>query len=119
MQRIKTFIRIMEKKIEDKIKDLKKGDTVVLYNSFDDRTRPFEVPVKSVGKKWITVINSDKFDPMGNGEYGWKLFPGSMEEYNYWVETKNIAKTIYSDLFSKIYRLSREELAIIEQMISE
>ena len=44
----------MEKKIEDKIKDLKKGDTVVLYNSFDDRTRPFEIPIKSIGKKWIT-----------------------------------------------------------------
>ena len=62
----------MEKKIEDKIKDLKKGDTVVLYNCFDSRTRPFEIPIKSIGKKWITVINSDKFDPMGNGNYGWK-----------------------------------------------
>ena len=56
---------------------------------------------------------------MGNGNYGWKLFPGNMEEYNYWVETKNIAKTIYNDLFGKICRLSREELAIIEKMISE
>lgn len=109
----------MEKKIEDKIKDLKKGDTVVLYNCFDSRTRPFEIPIKSIGKKWITVINSDKFDPMGNGNYGWKLFPGNIEEYNYWVETKNIAKNIHNDLFSKIYRLSREELAIIEKMISE
>lgn len=108
----------MEKKIEDKIKDLKKGDTVVLYN-FDSRTRPFEIPIKSIGKKWITVINSDKFDPMGNGNYGWQLFPGNMEEYNYWVDTKNIAKNIYNDLFRKIYRLSREELAIIEKMISE
>ena len=109
----------MEKKIEDKIKDLKKGDTVVLYNCIDSRTQPFETPIKSIGKKWITVINSDKFDHMGNGNYGWKLFPGNMEEYNYWVETKNIAKNIYNDLFSKIYRLSREDLAIIEKMISE
>jgi hypothetical protein len=109
----------MEKKIEDKIKDLKKGDTVVLYNCFDSRTRAFETPIKSIVKKWITVINSDKFDPTGNGSYGWKLFPGKMEEYNQWVETKNIAKNIYNDLFSKIYRLSREELAIIEKMISE
>lgn len=109
----------MEKKIEDKIKDLKKGDTVVLYNCIDNRTRPFETSIKSIGKKCITVINSDKFDPMGNGNYGWKLFPGNIEEYNYWVETKNIAKNIHNDLFSKIYRLSREELAIIEKMISE
>lgn len=109
----------MEKKIVDKIKDLKKGDTVVVYNDIDKRTQPFEIPIKSIGKKCITVINSDKFDPMGNGNYGWKLFPGNMEEYNYWVETKEIAKNIYNELGSKIYRLSREELAIIEKMISE
>ena len=112
----------MEKKIEDKIKDLKKGDIVVLYNCIDHRTRPFEIPIKSIGKKCITTVGNScaaKFDPMGNGNYGWKLFPGNMEEYNYWTETKNIAKNIYNDLFSKIYRLSREELAIIEKMISE
>ena len=108
----------MEKKIADKIKDLKRGDTVVVYNT-DTRTRPFEIPIKSIGKKWITVINSDKFDPIGYGDYGWKLFPGNMEEYNQWVETKEIAKNIYNDLSSKIYRLSKEELAIIEKMISE
>ena len=109
----------MEKKIVDKIKDLKKGDTVVIYNGLDNRTQPFETPIKSIGKKWITVINSDKFDPMGYGSYGWNLFPGNMEEYNYWVETKNIAKNIYNELSGKIYRLSREELAVIEKMISE
>ena len=109
----------MEKKIEDKIKDLKKGDTVVLYNCIDSRTRPFEIPIKSIGKKWITVINSDKFDPMGYGSYGWNLFPGNMEEYNQWVETREIAKNIYNELRGKIYSLSREELAIIEKMISE
>ena len=112
----------MEKKIEDKIKDLKKGDTVVLYNIFDNRTRPFEIPIKSIGKKCITTASNSyaaKFDPMGSGSYGWSLFPGNMEEYNQWVETKKIAKNIYNDLFNKIYRLSREELAIIEKMISE
>jgi hypothetical protein len=109
----------MEKRIADKVKDLKKGDTVVVYNGLDTRTRPFETVIKSKGKKWITVDNSDKFDSMGYGDYGWNLFPGNMEEYNQWVETKEIARNIYNDLNSKIYRLSREELAIIEKMISE
>ena len=109
----------MEKKIEDKIKDLKRGDTVVVYHGTDTRTRPFEIAIKSIGKKWITVINSDKFDSVGYGDYGWRLFPGNMEEYNQWVETKEIARNIYNDLNRKIYRLSREELAIIEKMISE
>lgn len=109
----------MEKKIVDKIKDLKKGDTVVVYNDNDKRTYPFETSIKSIGKKRITDIQSNKFDCMGYGNYGWNLFPGNMEEYNYWVETKKIAKNIYNDLSSKIYRLSREELAIIEKMISE
>ena len=109
----------MRKKIVDKIKDLKKGDTVVVYNDIDTRTKPYEIPIKSIGKKWITVINSDKFDCMGYGSFGWNLFPGNMEEYYQWVETKNIAKNIYHDLGSKIYHLSREELAIIEKMISE
>ena len=109
----------MEKRIVDKIKDLKKGDTVVIYNDLDKRTQPFETPIKSIGKKWITVINSDKFDLMGYGNYGWSLFPGNMEEYNQWEETQKIAKNIYNDLYTKIYRLSREELAIIEKMISE
>ena len=109
----------MEKRIVDKVKDLKKGDTVVIYNDLDKRIQPFETPIKSIGKKWITVFNSDKFDPMGYGSYGCNLFPGNMEEYNQWVETQKIAKNIYYDLSSKIYRLSREELAIIEKMISE
>lgn len=112
----------MRKKIVDEMSDLKKGDTVVVYNPIDTRTNPFESTVKSIGKKYITIISasdSSKFDLMGYGSYGWNLFPGNMEEYNEWVETKNIAKQIYNDLTSKIYRLSREELAIIEKMISE
>lgn len=111
----------MEKKIVDKMNDLKKGDTVVIYNDIDTRTTPFENTVKSIGKKWITTFGADsnKFDLMGYGSYGWNLFPGNMEKYNEWVETKKIAKNIYNDLCSKIYRLSREELAIIEKMISE
>lgn len=109
----------MEKKIVDKIKDLKKGDTVVVYNDMDKRTHPFETSIKSIGKKWITDIQSNKFDCMGYGSYGWNLFPGNMEEYNYWVETNKIAKNIYNELSKKIYQLSREELAIIEKMISE
>ena len=112
----------MEKKIEDKIKDLKKGDTVVVYSDYDKRVSPFETSIKSIGKKCITTTPNSyaaKYDPMGNGNYGWNLFPGNMEEYNQWVETKNIAKPIYNDFFSKIYRLSREELAVIEKMISE
>ena len=112
----------MEKKIIDKIKDLKKGDTVVVYNDLDKRVGPFVETIKSITKKGITTtVNqyNSRFDPMGYGSYGWNLFPGNMEEYNEWVETKNIAKNIYNDLSSKIYRLSREELAIIEKMISE
>lgn len=109
-----------EKKIE--FKDLKKGDTVVVHNVIDNRTQPFESTVKTIGKKRITTtpnIYCTKFDPIGSGSYGWSLFPGNMEKYNEWVETKQIAKKIYNDLFNKIYRLSKEELAIIEKMISE
>lgn len=80
----------MEKKIVDKFKDLKKGDTVVVYNSLDTRITPFETSITIIGEEWIAVINSDKFDCMGYGEYGWSLFPGNMEEYNQWVETKAI-----------------------------
>ena len=112
----------MEKKIVDKIKDLKKGDTVVVYSDYDNRVSPFEEIVKSIGKKQITTginCHNSKFDPMGYGSFGWNLFPGNMEEYYQWVETQNIAKNIYHDLGSKIYHLSREELAIIEKMISE
>ena len=109
----------MKKKKVDKIKDLKKGDTVVIYNDIDTHSTPFESAIKSIGKKWITDIHSNKFDLMGNGSYGWSLFPGNMEEYNEWVETKKIAKKIYNNLIDKIYSLSREELIIIEKMISE
>lgn len=112
----------MEKKIEDKIKDLKKGDTVVIYSDIEKRVEPFAETIKSITKKGITTTNNlhnSRFDPMGYGSYGWNLFPGNMEEYNYWIETQKIAKNIYNELSSKIYRLSREELAIIEKMISE
>ena len=106
-------------KIVDKIKALKKGDTVVLYNDLDTRTTPFESAIKSIGKKWITDIHSNKFDLMGYGSYGWNLFPGNMEEYIEWVETKIIAKNLLDKLTSEIYTLSKEELAIIENIISE
>ena len=112
----------MEKKIVDKVKDLKKGDTVVVYNDIDNRVSPFVETVKSITKKGVTTNSNpynSRFDLMGYGNYGWSLFPGNMEEYNYWVETKNIAKNIYNELSKKIYQLSREELAIIEKMISE
>lgn len=112
----------MEKKIEDKIKDLKKGDTVVIYNEYDHRVNPFVETIKSITKTGITTTANQynsRFDLMGYGNYGWNLFPGNMEEYNQWVENKNIAKNIYNELSKKIYRLSREELAIIEKMISE
>ena len=112
----------MEKKIVDKIKDLKKGDTVVLYNDINHRIGPLVETVKSNTKKGVTTTNNQynsRFDPMGSGSYGWSLFPGNMEEYNQWVEPNKIAKDIYNDLSSKIYRLSKEELAIIEKMISE
>jgi hypothetical protein len=109
----------MRKKFIDKMNDLKKGDTVVIYNPLDKRTTPFETAIKSIGKKWITDIQSNKFDCMGYGSYGWNLFPGNMEEYNEWIETNKIAKNIYNELSGKIYQLSREELAIIEKMISK
>ena len=112
----------MEKKIEDKIKELKKGDTVVVYSDYDKRVSPFEEIVKSIGKKQVTTginCHNSKFDLMGYGSYGWNLFPGNMEEYNEWVETKIMAKNLLDKLTSKIYTLSKEELAIIEKMISE
>ena len=106
----------------DKIKDLKKGDTVVVYSEYNKRVEPFESIVKTKGSKQITTslnAHNSKFDLMGYGSFGWNLFPGDMEEYNEWVETKNIAKNLLDKLTHKIYCLSKEELAIIENIISE
>ena len=60
----------MEQKIVDKIKELKKGDTVVVYSDYDKRVSPFEEFVKSIGKKQITTgincHNSKKLNRKGS-----------------------------------------------------
>lgn len=102
----------------DKMKNLKIGSTVVIYGEYDMRNKPYETTVTKIGNKYIHTGRS-KFELNGYGEYGWYLFPGSMEEFNYYREIKNKAKLLLERLKNEIYDLDMEELNIIESFIKK
>ena len=109
------------KTIEDKIKELNVGDTVVVYNWLcrNDYNKPDTTTIIKNGNKYLHTKNGYKFDTKGVGEYGRRLFPGNMYEFIYWEETKTLTKELITSLEKHIGDLTREELSQIEKIISK
>lgn len=102
--------------------NIKVGDTVVLTSCNRNHT-PNEYVVKKKGNKYIhiniygntlTRFSSDH----GHGEYGYDLFPGTLSEYNEYINNKEMT----FDIVEKIKRmdvLTTSQIERINNILSE
>ncbi len=97
------------------------SDTVVVYNWLcrNDYNKPNTTIIIKKGNKYLHTKDGFKFDTNGAGEYGRRLFPGNMDEFIYWEETKTLTKELITKLEKHIGDLTREELSQIEKIISK
>lgn len=71
--------------------ELTVGDVVVEWIPNDRRNTPKELTVSKIGKKYFYVnfgYGADKKYPIENGygEFGYQIFPGTLEEFKTWNE---------------------------------
>ena len=105
--------------IKNKLKSLKVGDTVVEYQPLDNRRSPVESKVQKIGRTYIHVGNTftTKYDFNGNADYGYNLFPGSLEEFKKWQERQKMARNMLNELEHKIYDFLPEDLDVINTIL--
>lgn len=105
--------------IKNKIKSLNVGDTVVEYQRLDNRRQPAESKVQKIGKKYLHVGSSftTKYDFNGYADYGWNLFPGSLEEFKKWQENQARARNMLKELEREIFDFLPEDLDIINTIL--
>ena len=101
-----------------KFNDLKVGDTVVLYELYSKRFTPREEKVTKIGHQYIFI--DDRFTQKynketGYGEYGLSIYPGTLEEYNEYVEVQQMAYNVSKLIVTNASNLNRIKL---EQIIS-
>ena len=78
-----------------KFNELTVGDIVVEYIPNDRRNTPREVTVSKIGKKYFYInvgYGSDNKYPIetGYGEYGYQIFPCTLEEFKTWKGEKEM-----------------------------
>jgi hypothetical protein len=103
---------------------LKIGDNVVVYDRYSTRVEPREYCITKIGKKYIHVGGnynySSKFNiENGYGEYGYSLFPGSLDEYKAHVSLKDYRIEITKKFNSIVNSLSKEELDNIMSILNK
>lgn len=101
-----------------KLNDLKVGDTVVVYEPYSKRFTPQEEKVTKIGRQYI--FTGDRFTrkynkETGYGEYGYSIYPGTLEEYNEYVEVQKMAYSVSKLIEQNAINLNRIKL---EQIIS-
>ena len=102
----------------NKFNDLKVGDTVVLYEPYSKRFTPKEEKITKIGRQYIfidTRFKSKYSKENGYGEYGFSIFPGTLEEYNEYVEVQQLAHDVSKLIEQNSRNLNRIKL---EQIIS-
>lgn len=104
-------------------KKIKRGDTVVVYSS-DPRHSPEVTEVVGIGKKYITVKVSTDHNRYDVGDLTcvdwscWKLFHGTLEEYNEYAKQQEEAKELRRKLLDRISLADYAELKAIDNFIS-
>lgn len=101
-----------------KFNDIKVGDTVVLYQPYSQRFTPKEEKITKIGRQYIFI--DDRFTQKynketGYGEYGFSIYPGTLEEYNEYVEVQKLARDVSKLIEQNSRNLNRIKL---EQIIS-
>ena len=86
-----------------KFNELTVGDIVVEYISNDRRYMPRESTVSKIGKKYFYInvgYGSDKKYPIetGFGEYGYQIFPCTLEEFKTWTEEKEMIRELLKEI---------------------
>ena len=99
-------------------KKIKRGDTAVLYSS-DPRQSPEVTQVIGIGKKYITVATSRDHNRYDVSDYtcvdwlAWRLFHGTLEEYEEYAKQQGEAKELKRKLLERIDRAEYDELKAI------
>ena len=101
-------------RVRDKINTLQVGDAVVVYMEYTSHHEPREGQISKTGKKYLYVNNMRFSKETGSAEYGYQIFPGTMDEFKAWKINQERARRLASELSRKIYGLSSEELDIID-----
>ena len=111
-----------------KFDDLKVGDVVVRHIPNDKRTKPMECLISKVGRQYVYVLtgySEIKYNKEnGYGEYGWEIFPGTLEEYNTWTEENLLFREFlnklnkYNHSFRKNH-LTKNQIERIQEILNE
>lgn len=107
--------------MKNKFKSLKVGDIVVMYEPYSRRFDPREEVITKIGNKYIFIdtMYSRKFNKeTGYGEYGYNIFPGNLEEYNDYIETKKMCHEVVKLLEHESKLLTKEKLEQIIKIIN-
>lgn len=102
--------------------NLKVGDTVVLYEPYSKRFTPKEEKITKIGRQYIFI--DDRFTQKynketGYGEYGFMIYPGTLEEYNEYVEVKKLAHDVSKLIEQNAINLNRIKLEQIVSIIND
>lgn len=105
-----------------KFKDLKVGDTVVVYEPYSKRFTPKEEKITKIGRQYIFI--DDRFTQKynketGYGEYGFSIYPGTLEEYNEYVEVRELARDVSKLIEQNAGYLNRIKLEQIVNIIND
>ena len=99
-----------------KIKNLRIGDAIVVYEKYSNRFKPIEGQVTKVGHQYLHVECGSKWNTYkfpkdtGYGEYGRYLFPGTLEEYKEMVEVEQYVREVINYIEGNRETFTREEL---------
>ena len=105
-------------RVRDKIKQLKVGDTIAVYMEHSSSYRAREYQLTKVGRQYLYAGGLKFSRESGGAEFGYQIFPGTLGEYNKWLNTQERARQLSSKLSRKIYYFSDEELDIIEELLN-
>ena len=105
-----------------KFNDLKVGDTVVVYEPYSKRFTPKEEKITKIGRQYIFI--DDRFTQKynketGYGEYGFSIYPGTLEEYNEYLEVKELARVVSNLIEQNACNLNRIKLEQIVSIIND
>lgn len=104
--------------ISKKFNELKVGDTVVVYERYSKRFTPREEKITKIGRQYIFIDDrfTRKYDKeTGYGEYGFSIYPGTLEDYNEYIEVRELARDVSKLIEQNASNLNRIKL---EQIIS-